>query len=189
MQGLLKKFSSWEVGAGDRQSTLDSSSAFTGRHTERDVQPACGMWHCDHHTDNSTGFLSFPLFSDSHEIPTIPELINFSLSAQSKVNLLQEVGTKYKSFGTLLLEDANGSKMAAIEHDLGRNVEDINYKVFQEWICGNGKKPVSWDTLIGVLQDIEMVTLAKSLRDVKCEVKMKKVPSDERVESIKMAFK
>ena len=58
--------------------------------------------------------------------------------------------------------------MAAIEHDVGRSVEDINYKVFQEWLSGSGRKPVSWDTLVAVLQDVEHCSLAKSVREAKC---------------------
>ncbi len=106
--------------------------------------------------------------ADAPGPPTFPELIDFPLLGR-KVNLLHEVGTKYKAFGTLLLEDSSGSKMSAIEHDLGKNVEDINHKVFQDWLKGSGRKPVSWDTLSGVLQDTDLESLAKAVRAVKCE--------------------
>lgn len=128
-----------------------------------------------------------PLSLDISGPPTFPELIHFPL-AGLKVSLLQEVGTKYKSFGTLLLEDASGSKMAAIEHDLGRNVEDINYKVFHEWLCGSGKKPVSWDTLVAVLQDVDLMSLAESVREVKC-VRKKGATDDGKIAKIKTMFK
>lgn len=118
--------------------------------------------------------------------PTIPELIHLSL-ADRNVNLLQEVGTKYKSFGTLLLEDSTGSKMAAIEHALGRNIEDINYRVFQDWIGGNGKMPVSWDSLVSVLQDVKMESLAEAVQEVKCS-KLRRV-EDRRSTALMKTFK
>ena len=105
------------------------------------------------------------VFSDSP--PTVHEVTHYPLHGR-KVNLFQEIGTKYHSFGDLLLEDETGSRVDGIEHKLGRNVEDINRKVFQEWIRGKGKKPVSWDTLVGVLQDIELKTLAVSIQRLKC---------------------
>lgn len=108
--------------------------------------------------------------------------------AERTVNVLQEVGTKYRSFGTLLLEDTNGCKMAAIVHELGRNVEDVNYKVFQDWLSGSGKKPVSWDTLVSVLQDIDLKSLAKSVREVKCTGK-KGVTVDGKITRIRAMFK
>lgn len=108
--------------------------------------------------------------------------------ADSNVNLLQELGTKYKSFGTLLLEDSTGSKMAAIEHALGRNVEDINYRVFQDWISGSGKKPVSWNSLVGVLQDVKMESLATSVREAKCERKSRGAV-DAKIASVMKTFK
>ena len=58
--------------------------------------------------------------------------------------------------------------MAAIEHEVGKNVEDVNYKVFQEWLCGSGRKPMSWDTLAAVLQDVDLQALAKLVQEAKC---------------------
>ena len=40
-------------------------------------------------------------------------------------------------------------------------------KVLQEWIAGRGKLPVCWDTLIEVLQDIDLGTLADDIAAVK----------------------
>ena len=41
-------------------------------------------------------------------------------------------------------------------------------KVLQEWIAGRGKFPVSWDTLIEVLRDVDLGTLADDIAAVKC---------------------
>ena len=72
------------------------------------------------------------------------------------------------NFGILLLEDENGSRIQSTIHECRDNAEQVNMKVLQEWIAGRGKLPVSWDTLIEVLQDIDLSTLADDLAAVKC---------------------
>ena len=73
----------------------------------------------------------------------------------------------YFEFGTLLLEDTTGARISALEEELRHNAQNINRRIFQEWLSGGGRKPVSWETLIAVLEDIEMSELAKSIADVK----------------------
>ena len=96
-------------------------------------------------------------------VPTMMDVISFPLQ-DSKVDLTEEIGTKYLKFGTLLLEDQTGARISAMERELAKNAQDINYRVFQEWLQGNGRKPVSWVTLISVLKDIGLSQLAKSIR-------------------------
>lgn len=58
----------------------------------------------------------------------------------------------------------------ATEQKLGeKNVGDnVACAVFQEWLTGAGKKPVSWDTLANVLKDMKLETLAEAVRISKC---------------------
>ena len=85
----------------------------------------------------------------------------------SNVNLTTEIGAKYLEFGTLLLEDQTGAQISAFEVELCKNAQSINYRVFREWLHGRGKQPVSWKTLISVLENIGLNELAKSIRGVK----------------------
>ena len=71
------------------------------------------------------------------------------------------------NFGILLLEDKNGTRIQSIIHECRENPERIIMKVLQEWITGRGKLPVSWDTLIEVLRDIDLCTLADDIAAVK----------------------
>ena len=105
-------------------------------------------------------------YSGSGTPPTMMEIIRFPLK-DSKVNLVREIGMKYFKFGTLLLEDTTGALISALEEELKHNAQNVNRRIFQEWLCGGGRKPVSWETLITVLEDIEMSELAKSIADVK----------------------
>ena len=92
------------------------------------------------------------------------DIICFPLQ-DSKVDLTKEVGTKYLQFGILLLEDQTGARISALERELMKNAQNINYRVFYEWLQGEGRRPVSWETLVSVLEDIGLNQLAKSIRD------------------------
>ena len=98
--------------------------------------------------------------------PTMMEIICFPLK-DSKVDLAEEIGTKYFKLGTFLLEDATGARISALQKELRYNAQDINCEIFRKWLSGDGKKPVSWKTLIAVLEDIGLSELAKSIAEVK----------------------
>lgn len=40
-------------------------------------------------------------------------------------------------------------------------------QILQEWVTGGGKYPFSWQTLIGVLRDLEPGTLADDIKVLK----------------------
>lgn len=65
-----------------------------------------------------------------------------------------------------LLNDDNGNIVQSLEMEHQRNPERIMNEVFKRWIAGTGKRPISWDTLIAVLKDVELNTLADELQDV-----------------------
>ena len=70
-------------------------------------------------------------------------------------------------FGIQILEDGDGERMNAIENELKCNAERINIRVFQLWLQGRGRQPVTYATLVTVLQDIGLNKLAKDIRDAK----------------------
>ena len=107
------------------------------------------------------------LFPGSVGVPTLREFIKFPMEA-GKVNLAQAIGTKYIYFGVLLLEDENGDHTRAIASELDKRAEDINAEIFRLWVKGEGLKPVSWATLVGVLQDMGLDTLARDIEHTKC---------------------
>ena len=104
------------------------------------------------------------MLSTADSRPTMPELTSFQ-----GINIPQEIGTKYTRFGCLLLEDSTGAKVQNIEHKHGKDAERINTEILQEWIKGRGKEPVSWRTLIEVLRDVELSTLASEIEAVKLQ--------------------
>ena len=102
-------------------------------------------------------FHSMPLPPDA---PSMPELFSFSAK---KLNIAVEVGTKYLQFGIFLLDDKNGAVVDALEKEHHWTAEQINMAVIQKWLQGNGAKPVTWSTLVTVLQRIKMNELANDI--------------------------
>ena len=45
--------------------------------------------------------------------------------------------------------------------------EQTNMEILEEWIAGRGKQPVTWSTLIEVLHDVELSTLAGEIAAIK----------------------
>jgi hypothetical protein len=88
--------------------------------------------------------------------------------ASGKVNLAERIGTGYKDFSIFLLEDDTGDHTEAIVKELQGKAVDISKEVFRLWLKGIGLQPVSWATLIGVLEDIGLNELAYDIQEVKC---------------------
>ena len=86
---------------------------------------------------------------------------------ERRINIPQEIGTKYHQFGIHLLNDCNGTRVQNIEHACLKESEPINTRIIQEWATGRGKRPVNWKTLTEVLHDIELSTLASEIEAVK----------------------
>jgi len=97
--------------------------------------------------------------------PTLPELLSFR-SAGNRINIATEVATKYVQFGTILLQDTTGERVRNMAHKHLNDPERINTDILQEWLTGKGKLPVTWATLVEVLNDIELSTLADSISTV-----------------------
>lgn len=98
--------------------------------------------------------------------PNLIELIRFR-GQERRSNIPQEISTKYRQFGILLLKDVNGARVTAMAHKHRENAEQINIEILQEWIMGNGVQPVTWAILVEILEDIGMTVLASDIRAVK----------------------
>ena len=93
-----------------------------------------------------------------------PEMI--SATEVVHVNLFSEIGTNSRAFGDILLEDRTGSVVNNIHalHAMN-NREVTNRAIVHEWLVGNGLKPVTWHTLMTVLEQVELLALADMIRD------------------------
>ena len=100
------------------------------------------------------------------DCPTLVECIKFQ-GLERMINIAEKISTKYHDFGLLLLDDHNGNRVRNMELKHREDPERINKEILREWVTGRGKQPVSWKTLIKVLRDIELCTLASEIEAVK----------------------
>lgn len=102
---------------------------------------------------------------ESYSGPLTMSIIrNFPVTTRLTTNIPREVGVKYFEFGTHLLQDTTGAFIRSLEVELNRNSERINQHILEQWLKGEGR-PVSWATLVEVLNIIEMGELAKKIED------------------------
>ena len=100
--------------------------------------------------------------SPSDAIPSLVDLLSFPLQGTT-INIPQQIGTNYKQFGILLLNDHTGAIVDGIAHQHLKNPVDINIEILQQWIKGKGRKPVTWRTLTVSLQKAGMPNLANDI--------------------------
>ena len=98
----------------------------------------------------------------------MPELLIFTCADNTKVCIVKEIGTKYKQFGILLLQDKTGQSVKNIAHMHANDPERINTEILEQWLAGRGKQPATWDTLAEVLRDIGLSNLADGISNVQC---------------------
>ena len=79
------------------------------------------------------------------------------------MDITQKVGTKYTSLGLLLLDDEDGSLVTAITSQHQLNAASITLDILMRWIRGKGRQPVTWGTLIEVLNVIGLTELASTI--------------------------
>ncbi len=99
---------------------------------------------------------------DQH--PRLPELLRFD-GRHATINIPQQISIKFKKFGVFLLNDATGARVDALVHQHREDAEAINQAVLQEWLQGMGKQPVTWRTLVDVLRDCQLNTLADDISE------------------------
>ena len=100
------------------------------------------------------------------DIPTMPKLQLLKLPANQDgedLRIVEDIGTHYLDFGTKLLNDKQGSRVKALEHQFQRDCNAINWKILQAWISGEGREPISWKTLVTVLKEIQLGVLARKI--------------------------
>ena len=100
--------------------------------------------------------------------PTLIECVRFR-GRERRINISREIGTKYITFGTLLLEERTGERVSAIAQKHMNDSEQTSMEILKEWLAGRGKHPVTWNTLIEVLHDTELRTLAREIEGVKLQ--------------------
>ena len=100
------------------------------------------------------------LGSNSHPRNQSSQIL--SLPTLAKLGVAEQVGTKFRKFGTLLLDDRKGNQVDTIEQELRGKVEDINRRILQYWLQGKGLS-VTWETLVHTLRTCSLNELADQI--------------------------
>ena len=79
---------------------------------------------------------------------------------KKNVNIIQKTSTNYTIIGMHLLEDDNCDIVDALKEKHRGDPEEIITAVYKKWISGTGRKPVTWHTLVDVLRDVELTSVA-----------------------------
>ena len=74
---------------------------------------------------------------------------------------MEEIGAHYSKLGPLLLNDDTGAVTSAITNQHQNNAVAINHEILKQWLQGQGKQPVTWSTLLGVLDNVGLSDLAQ----------------------------
>ena len=63
----------------------------------------------------------------------------------------------------MLLDDDYGHIVDAIVQQQQYNSEQITLKIVQRWLTRGGRQPITWNTFIQVLEDIQLNELAREI--------------------------
>ena len=81
------------------------------------------------------------------------------------INIPEEIGDEYYSFGIFLLNDKDGHLVSNIRYNHKDDLEETNIEILEQWLRRGGSQ-VTWWTLIQTLKDMELNRLANEIRDV-----------------------
>ena len=88
--------------------------------------------------------------------PKLSELCSLKCRDGSKIEIITSIAPMWKDFGVLLEFDDDGTKMNLIEANQRVNgPAACCTEMFQTWLQGAGRQPVSWDLVIELLEDCE----------------------------------
>ena len=95
--------------------------------------------------------------------PTLEELEDLETKSGKHIDMLADIGTDYEKFGIKILEDDKGTKVDVIKEDQGK-ASKSKREIAKQWLKGKGKQPVTWGTLVQVLESIGLKELATEIR-------------------------
>ena len=92
--------------------------------------------------------------------PTLPRLQTLT-TAFGSVRIIERIGVKNHDLGICLLNDYTGAITSNIEAQYAPDQNRITKAILQRWLEGTGRTPQSWATLLTVLREIELKSLAE----------------------------
>jgi hypothetical protein len=139
-------------------------ASYCARHLEQKTKH---VLHCSitnaHVSDVVEDYILKWLCSDKESQPVDQSSQNLSLPTLVKLGVAEQVGTKFRKFGTLLLDDQNGTQVDNIKEESRGMPERINTQILKDWLQGKGL-PVTWGNLLDTLRQCNLHTLADQMQ-------------------------
>ena len=100
-------------------------------------------------------------------VPTMKLLTSLPIpgdgAKRKNLNIIQRTSTRYTKLAMYLLDDDNCEIVDCLKEKYRGDPEEIVTAVYKKWINGAGRKPVTYQTLVDVLRDIELTSLAEEI--------------------------
>lgn len=81
------------------------------------------------------------------------------------IDIAERIGTSYHKFGSLLLDDSEGNLVQIIYQDNMKEIVATNVAILKKWLAGSGKRPVTWRTLVEVMEATKEKELARQIKE------------------------
>ena len=95
-----------------------------------------------------------------HDRPTLLLLLQFPTKLR-KLNIIESIALQHSMLSILLLNDDITKAVGQSSRDSFR----ITFEVLKQWIQGKGRTPITWETLVKVLESIDLRVLAREIND------------------------
>ena len=97
----------------------------------------------------------------------MPELLHLKLPGHDggAIDVAVQIGKSYPKFGSLLLNDNEGTRVQNICHDMMKEIVPTNMEILKQWLDGSGRRPVIWRTLIEVMEESQKTDLARQIKE------------------------
>ena len=110
----------------------------------------------------------FKIVTDGSALSRKPKMAEFRrlpLPNGKTVNIVESMATMYEEFGHHLLNDDSGNEVENIYTNNKGNVQTTTSAILSQWLKGSGKQPVTWETLIKVIETMRQLELARQIRE------------------------
>ena len=105
-------------------------------------------------------------FFHAEDRPDLMTLIQFPVTPQSSVNVIENISAGYRTLGIVLLQDSSGGKVEAIAMSYQNRAVDIMHSVISKWLTGGGLQPVTWSVFVSSLRAAGLRNIANDIEAV-----------------------
>ena len=82
-----------------------------------------------------------------------------------RVNIIHQVAPQWQDFATNLDFDPNGNTMKVIDRKHHGDPEDCCREMMQTWLKGKGRQPATFELLMEILKECDLIVLAEQVED------------------------